>query len=195
MKALSKFEAFFSGFSIVKKMIVGYFILIFVPVMGFGIYYYNQLYTSMIEDYAAGKQQILEQAYANLRMDLLQLESNYVLFQHNPSVIQYLSGTFDLEWEYVYYFRKDISPLLTFALYGNSNIKDIRIYKDSEQVFRVPDQIVPRDELPDPIRGEIGKLTPGEGKWSYNPSESQGWSMVFYQNLYAERFTKRVGVL
>jgi two-component system, sensor histidine kinase YesM len=193
MKALSRF--FFSGLSIVKKMVIGYFVLVFVPVIGFGLYYYNQLYESMIEDYASGKQQIIEQAYNNLRMDLLQLESNYVLFQYNPSVIQYLSGYYESEWEHVYYFRKDISPLLSFALYGNSNIKDIRIYKDNEQVFRVPDQIVTRGELPEEIREEIGALTPGEGKWSYNQASSQEWSMVFYQNLYTERFTKRVGVL
>lgn len=193
MKALSGF--FFSGLSIVKKMVIGYFVLVFVPVIGFGLYYYNQLYESMIEDYASGKQQIIEQAYSNLRMDLLQLESNYVLFQYNPNVIQYLSGLYESELEYVYYFRKDISPLLSFALYGNSNIKDIRIYKDNEHVFRVPDQIVAREELPDPIRGEIGALTPGEGQWSYNQADSQEWSMVYYQNLYAERFTKLVGVL
>jgi len=193
MKAFSKF--FLSGLSIVKKMVIGYFIIVFVPVTGFGLYYYNQLYESMIEDYASGKQQIIEQAYSNLRMDLLQLESNYVLFQYNPNVIQYLSGFYESEWEYVYYFRKDISPLFSFALYGNSDIKDIRIYKDNEQVFRVPDQIVLREELPDSIRDEIAALTPGEGKWSYNQANSQEWSMVFYQNLYAERFTKLVGVL
>jgi two-component system, sensor histidine kinase YesM len=193
MKALSK--VFFPGLSIVKKMVIGYFILVFVPVTGFGLYYYNQLYESMIEDYASGKQQIIEQAYSNLRMDLLQLESNYVLFQYNPNVIQYLSGLYESEWEYVYYFRKDISPLLSFALYGNSNIKDIRIYKDNEQVFRVPDQIVTREELPDRVRDEIGMLTPGEGKWAYNQANSREWSMVFYQNLYAERFTRLVGVL
>ncbi len=193
MRALSKL--FFSGLSIVKKMVIGYFVLVFVPVIGFGLYYYNQLYESMIEDYASGKQQIIEQAYSNLRMDLLQLESNYVLFQYNPIVIQYLSGLYESELEYVYNFRKDISPLLSFALYGNSNIKDIRIYKDDERVFRVPDQIVERGDLPAHVRGEIEALTPGEGQWSYNQSSSQEWSMVFYQNLYTDRFTRQVGVL
>ncbi|MCI3922894.1 histidine kinase [Paenibacillus sp. TRM 82003] len=176
-------------------MVIGYFIIVFIPVSGFGLYYYNQLYESMIEEYASGKQQIIEQAYANLRMDLLQLESHYVLFQYNTNVIQYLNGAYDSDWEYVYHFRKEISPLLAFALYGNSNIKDIRIYKDNERVFTVPNQVIHREALPRPLRGEIEGLAPGNGRWFYNRANTDEWSLVYYQNLYAERFTKLVGVL
>ena len=100
-------------------MVLGYFILIFIPVIAFGLYYYNELYTSMIEEYASGKQQIIEQAYANLRIDLLQLESNYGLFQYNSNVIDYLNGVHQSDWEYVYAFQKHIHPLLSYALYGN----------------------------------------------------------------------------
>jgi len=191
----SLFKAKFTGIGIVKKMVIGYFIIVFVPVIGFGFYYYNQLYESLIEEYASGKQQILEQAYSNLRMDLLQIESNYVLFQYNPIVIRYLNGLYESEWEYVYAYQKDISPLLSFALYGNSNMKKIRIYRENEAVFTVPEQIFRMEALPDAVREEIRALKPGRGKWFYNRSNANVWSLIYYQNLYAERFSKIVGVL
>jgi two-component system sensor histidine kinase YesM len=188
-------RALFSRIGIVKKMVIGYFIIVFVPVIVFGLYYYNQLYASVIEEYAGGKQQIIEQAYSNLRMDLLQLESNYGLFQYNSNVIDYLNGVHQYEGEYVYFFQKHISPLLSYALSGNSNTKAIRIYKNNEHVFTVPELIMPRKDLPLDLRTELGLLMPGRGKWFYNLSDLNEWSLVYYQNMYAERFSKQVGVL
>jgi len=185
----------FSGIGIVKKMVIGYFIIVFVPVIAFGLYYYNQLYASVIEEYAGGKQQIIEQAYSTLRMDLLQLESNYGLFQYNSNVIDYLNGVHQYEGEYVYYYQKHISPLLSYALSGNSNINAIRIYKDNEHVFTVPELIMPRVNLPLDLNTELGLLMPGKGRWFYDLSDLNEWSLVYYQNMYAERFSKLVGVL
>ncbi len=175
-------------------MVIGYFIIIFVPVIAFGIYYYNQLYVSMIEEYASGKQQIIEQSHSNLRIDLLQLESNYGLFQYNTNVIDYLNGMYQSEWEYVYAFQKHINPLLSYALSGNSNLQAIRMYKFHERILSAPDQIVSFEELPDDIQAELDLLVPGEGKWLYQLSASQRWSLVYYQTMYAERFSKKVGV-
>ncbi len=176
-------------------MVLGYFILIFIPVIAFGLYYYNELYTSMLEEYASGKQQIIEQAYANLRIDLLQLESNYGLFQYNSNVIDYLSGVHQSDWEYVYAFQKHIHPLLSYALYGNSNIKHIRIYKDIEHVFTAPEYIIDRARLPEELQAELEQLLPGRGKWFHQLSASNEWFFTYYQNMYADRFSKQVGVL
>lgn len=194
-KDVKLLRAIFSRISIVKKMVIGYFIIIFLPVILFGLYYYNQLYDSMIEEYASSKQQIIEQAYANLRIDLLQIEANYGLFQYNSNVIDYLNGVHQANWEYVYAFHKHINPLLTSTLYGNSNIQAMRIYKQREDVFTAPELIVERDELPQELQQELQALIPGSGKWYVNESESNEWSLTYYQNMYAERFSKQVGVL
>jgi len=187
-------KPFFSRMSIVKKMVLGYFIIIVVPVITFGLYHNNLLYQSMIEEYASGKQQIIEQAYANLRVDLLQIASNYGLFQHNSNVIDYLNGAYRYNWEYVYSYQKYIKPLLSGMLYGNDYIGDIRIYKDSERVFTAPEHIVDKAAMPSHIREELDRLPPGKGFWYCKLEESGEWTLAYYQNMYAERFSKHVGV-
>lgn len=184
----------FSRMSIVKKMVLGYFIIIFVPVITFGIYHNHLLYRSMIEEYAGGKQQIIEQAYSNLRIDLLQISTNYGLFQYNSNVIDYLNGAYRYNWEYVYAYQKYIKPLLSGMLYGNAYIRDIRIFKASERVFTAPEHIVHMDALPADIQAELGQLQPGKGIWYCELSDSGEWVLVYYQNMYAERFSRHVGV-
>ena len=184
----------FSRLSIVKKMVLGYFIIIFVPVITFGFYHNHLLYQSMIEEYASGKQQIIEQAYANLRIDLLQIASNYGLFQHNSNVIDYLNGAYQYNWEYVYSYQKHIKPLLSGMLYGNDHIRDIRIYKESERVFTAPEHIVDMDALPSNIREELERIPPGRGIWYCELTESGEWLLAYYQNMYAERYSRHVGV-
>ena len=188
-------KSLFNRLSIVKKMVIGYFIIVFIPVIAFGIYFYNQLYKNVIEELASSKQQVIEQAYSNLYMDLLQLESIYGLFQYNSTVVDYLNGRYDTEGEHVYHYLKEIRPIFSYALYGNANLENIRLYTNNESAFIVSDQIVRFDDLPPRIIEELRDVLPGSGKWFYERSRSGRWTLVYYQNMYAERFSKHIGVL
>lgn len=188
-------KARFNSIGIVKKMTFGYFIIIFVPVIAFGIYYYNQLNSSLMEEYAGGKQQLLTQAHASLQMDLLQIESNYGLFQYNTNLTRYLNGDFQNEGEYAYNYIRDIRPIVSYVHSGNSNIGDIFIYKRDTSVFMVPQKILPMETLEQQLLQEIAALKPGEGGWFTVPSETGQASLAYYQNVYADQFTKHVGVL
>ena len=168
-------KRFFSRMSIVKKMVLGYFVIIFVPVITFGFYHNHLMYQSMIEEYASGKQQVIEQSYANLRIDLLQIASNYGLFQHNANVIDYLNGVHRYNWEYVYSYQKYIKPLLSGMLYGNDHIRDIRIYKASERVFTAPEHIIDMEALPSNVREELAGSLRAEASGSANcPNRANG---------------------
>jgi two-component system sensor histidine kinase YesM len=180
--------------SIAKKMLLGYFVIIFVPVITFGIIYINLVYQSVVEEYARSKQQVIEHAYANLRIDLLQLASNFGLFQKNANVIDYLNGVHRYNWEYVYAYHKYIKPLLSSMLYVNHHIREVKIYKNNPRVFTAPDHIVDLDALPADIQEELDRLPPGRGTWYTEWSASGGWIVAYYQNMYADRFSRRVGV-
>lgn len=73
-------------------MIAGYICIIFIPVLAFGFWLYNTSYQSLAEQYMRGKQQVLEQSYGNLKVQLAQMEAAYGLFQYNGNVTEYLSG-------------------------------------------------------------------------------------------------------
>lgn len=185
----------FSKMSIVKKLTVGYFIIIFIPVICFGFYNYNQMYDTMITDYAYGRQQIIEQSYSTLKMDLLQMESKYELFQYNNNVIKYLEGQFQTDLDYAYFYLMQIKPLLSYALYGNPHIQDVRLFTENESVFKVLEKIMDWNTIPDEHKKDLVDLLPGKGVWIYDLTDSYEWSIVYYQNLYAQYFTKKVGVL
>ncbi len=188
-------KARFNKMGIVKKMTFGYFIIIFVPVITFGLYYYNQLNSSLMEEYARGKQQLLTQAHASLQMDLLQIESNYGLFQYNTNLVGYLNNDYRSEVEYAYNYLRNIRPIMSYVHSGNSNIGDIIIYKRDSAVFTVPQKIVPMENLDQDLQVQIARLKPGEGGWFTVPHEQEYASLAYYQNMYADQFTKHVGVL
>ncbi|SFM45954.1 two-component system, sensor histidine kinase YesM [Paenibacillus sp. 1_12] len=187
---------FFSGVSIVKKMIIGYFCIIFLPVVTFGIYYYNQMSESMMESVVMNRQQIMEQAYYNLKVDLDHFESLYHLLQYNYFVIDYLNGFYETDSESVYNYLRYISPLLLFSVSGNPNLASIKIYKNKDEVFPIPTQIVKINELNTGIKEKIDKLKPNEGIWIYETEDHAGLtSLYYYHNLYDNSFIENLGVL
>jgi len=108
--------------SIVKKMVVGYFVIVFVPVISFGIYYYNQIYDNMLRQFAESRQEIIRQAYSNLQVEMANIESVYQLLQYNGYVMEYLDGTYAKEGDSVYSFLKYIRPLLAYPMLGHPEI-------------------------------------------------------------------------
>ena len=81
--------------SIARKIILGYVILVFIPVLGFGYYYYTQIYGNLTQQFVESRQKILEQAYANMRTDLAHIQSISRLLQNNSYATDYLDAAYD----------------------------------------------------------------------------------------------------
>ncbi len=79
--------------SIVRKIILGYVILIFIPVVTFGYYYYVQIYGNLTQQFVESRQKILEQAKANMKADLSRVDSIHRLLQYNPYVTTSVAKT------------------------------------------------------------------------------------------------------
>lgn len=99
--------------SIMRKMIFGYVILIFIPVIVFGYLYYSQIYNNLTKQFVESRQKILEQAYANLKTDFTRIQSVQRMLQYNPYVTDYLDGIYQTDAENVYVFLRYIRPLYT----------------------------------------------------------------------------------
>lgn len=97
---------------IVQKLIVGYILLVCLPFALFGYLFYRQMFDNLLDQYMAGRQQLMEQAYSNLEIELAKIESNYSLFQNNANITDYLNGAYEADWEMVYNYRKEIDPTL-----------------------------------------------------------------------------------
>lgn len=103
--------------SIVRKIIVGYIVLIFIPVIVFGYYYYNQIYGNLTKQFVESRQKILEQAYSNMKADLTRIQSIHRLLQYNPYVTDYLDGIYESDAESIFAYTRYINPIFTQSFF------------------------------------------------------------------------------
>lgn len=181
--------------NITRKITLGYIMLIFIPVMAFGYHYYMQIHGSLTKQYAEGRQKILEQAYANMKMDFTRIESIHRVLQYNSYVTDYLDGVYDTELENVYSFIRYIRPLYTQALFANPEIDSLLIYTKSEDIFTITDHFVGWEFLDPEIEESLSSLKPGSGLWVRVDPDSLHSELIYYQHLYNTQFTEIIGLL
>lgn len=181
--------------SIKRKMILGYVILIFIPVLVFGYLHYSQIYENLTSQFAESRQKILEQAYANMKSDFVRIQSVQRLLQYNPYVTDYLDGVYQTDADSVYALIRYIRPLFTQSMFANPEIESIVIYKMNNHVLPVTDLFRDQSMLGEEIRKEVEHLKPGNGLWIRQDPFTYEPDLVYYQHIYNTQFTERIGLL
>lgn len=181
--------------SIVRKIILGYFILIFIPVITFGYYFYEQIYGNLTQQLVESRQKILEQAHSNMKADLVRIGSIQRFLQYNPYVTDYLEGMYTSDWESIYAYNRYISPLISHSLFTNPEIESFRIYKTKEKALPITDRFMDISALPPERIKMMNELKPGHGVWILSGYGADPPPLVFYQNLYNTDFTEVIGLL
>ncbi|MFN0221001.1 sensor histidine kinase [Paenibacillus sp. KR2-11] len=181
--------------SIVRKIILGYVILIFIPVVTFGYYYYVQIYGNLTQQLVESRQKILEQAYSNMKADLVRIGSIQRFLQYNPYVTDYLEGMYTSDSESIYAYNRYISPIISQSLFTNPEIEAFRIYKTKQQALPITDRFLDISALPPERAKIVNGLKPGHGVWILSGYGAAPPPLVFYQNLYNTDFTEVLGLL
>lgn len=181
--------------SIVKKIVVGYIFIIFIPVIVCGTYFYTLISGSLISQFVDNRQNILEQAYSNLKTDLAGIESVHRILQYNSYVIDYLDGMYETDSDSVYTHLRYINPLFTQSMLANPEMTSIVVYKLKDHVLSIPERFVDRALLNPDVRPAVETLKPGKGVWIRLSEEGSAPSFVYYQYLYNNQFTEKIGLL
>ncbi|MEK5466268.1 sensor histidine kinase [Paenibacillus sp. FSL P2-0089] len=181
--------------SIVRKMIVGYIFLIFIPVVTFGYYYYSKIYDSVSSQFVESRQKILEQAYANMKADLARIDSTQRMLQYNPYVTDYLDGSYETDSESIYAYNRYINPVILQSLNISPEIDTFRIYITKQGVLPITDRLLELSALDEQGAEATRMLRPGQGKWIIPDPEVEAPPLVFYQKIYNNDFTEIVGLL
>ncbi|GGA28679.1 sensor histidine kinase [Paenibacillus physcomitrellae] len=181
--------------SIVRKIILGYVILIFIPVVTFGYYYYVQIYGNLTQQLVESRQKILEQAYSNMKADLVRISSIQRYLQYNPYVTDYLGGLYTSDSESIYAYNRYISPIISHSLFNNTEVESFKIYKTKQQTLPITDRFLDISTLSPNIKKIANGLKPGQGIWMMTDYGTSPPPLVFYQNLYNPDFTEIIGLL
>ncbi|MGG6310657.1 sensor histidine kinase [Paenibacillus macerans] len=179
--------------SIMRKILFGYVILIFIPVIAFGYHYYSQIYSNLTKQFVESRQKILEQAYANLKTDFTRIQSVQRMLQYNPYVTDYLDGAYPSDAESVYVFLRYIRPLYTQLFFAHPEIESLVIYTMKSDIFSISDHFVDRSRLDPQMEGVVSDLEPGKGKWVFDDSNTS--ELVYYQYIYNSQYTEKIGLL
>ncbi|MFC4600536.1 sensor histidine kinase [Cohnella hongkongensis] len=182
---------------IVHKMILGYIVLVLLPVILSATFIYNQFHAKIGNDFSQAKQQLIIQASNSLKVSLTQVESIHALFQHNSQMLEYLKGLYQTPGDYVYYFLKDIRPIFTFANSSNPSIESVRLYKTKPAVMPVGNEIRDIQEAESlTARDVFQNLRMNQKRWVTDSSNNGSVpGLIYYQNLYNENYSNQLGVL
>ncbi|GAA0134996.1 sensor histidine kinase [Paenibacillus sp. YSY-4.3] len=181
--------------SIMRKIILGYVILIFIPFIAFGYHYYTQIYGNLTKQFIESRQKILEQAYANLKTDFARIQSVHRMLQYNPYITDYLDGEYQLESDSIYAFIRYIRPLFAQSSFAHPEIESLVIYKMKDQVLPITDQFLDWSLLDSRLEEAIRPLKPGRGVWVRSDPEVSDPELIYYQYIYNTQITEKIGLL
>ena len=198
LQRLWKYADGYKRMRIVPKMVLGYIMLVFLPVVVSGFILYSQVRENTLNDFAQRKQELAIQAANGMEANALQIESIYKLFQYNSQIIDYLNGQYVSDLEYVYHFLKDIRPLFSFIYSGNPSAQSVQLFKLKKQVFSVDGEI---DDLEtsggQDVKQLLNRREVSLGLWSL-PQEADLASfpqLTYYRLVYNDNYTKPLAIL
>ncbi|QJD84045.1 sensor histidine kinase [Cohnella herbarum] len=181
--------------SIMRKIVLGYVILIFIPVLAFGYQYYTQIYGNLTRQFVESRQKILEQAYANMKTDFARIQSVHRVLQYNPYLTDYLDGVYQSDADSVYALIRYILPLYTQSQFANPEIESLVIYKMKDRVLPITNQFRDRSMLDPRIEKTVSSLKAGQGMWLRADPEVSDPDLIYYQYIYNTQITERIGLL
>lgn len=181
--------------SIMRKIILGYVILILIPVIAFGYHYYLQIYGNLTKQFVESRQKILEQAYANMKTDFARIQSVHRMLQYNPYITDYLDGVYQSDAESVYAFIRYIRPLYAQSLFVHPEIESLVIYKMKDEAFPITEHFMDWELLDPQMEEVVRSLKPGRGIWVRADSEVTDPDLIYYQYIYNTQITEQIGLL
>ncbi|SFT21763.1 sensor histidine kinase [Paenibacillus sp. BC26] len=177
---------------IVKKMIIGYVVIILLPTICIGLLYYKQIHNNALKDFANNREYFIQQFGSSLTMNMNQIEMIHDIFQTNKVLSGLLSGKYKTESEQVNVYLKELVPLFSFYKSNSFYIDQIRIYKSDPNVRNMGTSIVDSDgSIPSRATG----LKVGEGYWLQEMSTPSALQMIYYKKLYNEDFSRAIGLM
>lgn len=184
-----------AALSIMRKIVLGYVIMIFIPVLAFGYHYYTQIYGNLTQQFVESRQKILEQAYANLKTDFARIQSVHRVLQYNPYLTDYLDGVYESDADSIYALTRYILPLNTQSMFANPEIESIVIYKMKDRVLPITNLFRDRSMLDPQTEQTVSSLKAGQGKWLRADPAASDPDLIYYQYIYNTQITERIGLL
>lgn len=184
----------FNRNSIIGRIMIGYLVIIVVPIWVIGMIVYNISYRNVINESMLNQQGLMNQSVSNIDTKLRQIEGIYQILQTNSQLQDYLNGVYMDDADRVFNYNKYINPLFNYIINSNDIIQKITIYKYDRQIKGVGDVLVDADRLSVLDRVEEDTLK-GKGVWYWDNSDTIGTSLKYYKGIYNDTYSKYLAMI
>lgn len=192
-QAMTKLYHLFMDLKLSHKLLLGYIIIILLPTTVLEYSLYNQNYDSVLKQYIQNEKSALDIAQKNLNIQLNKIQESADFLSSNSTLNSYLNGVYDSQSEELYYYIKDIQPLLSYLLKSDSSIQNILFYGTKPYYLNWGNHLISSETspLPDDLDASIKDLI--NGVWYKAPGEAN--TITYYQCLYNDNYSAAVTTL
>lgn len=183
----------FMNLKISHKLLLGYIIVILIPTFFLEYTLYNQKYQFVLNRYIQNEKSALDMAQKNTKIQLNKIQESADFLNSNSILNFYLNGFYNTQSEELYYYIKDIQPLLDYFLSSDTAIQNITFYSDSSFHLNWSGRLVHTTESPLPEDVEITMKDLIEGFWYKKPGDNS--TLTFYQGLYNSNYSRSSAIL
>lgn len=193
----SIFRPLYSAFmnsSISTKLYIGYFIIVLIPTVSITYAFYQENYTSLLQNHLANEQSALEATAQNLTIRMNQVMSLVMPLEKNSALISYLDGTHTSVSDSLYDYIREINPLFDSFSHKN-DFSRFSVYIFRDYVLVIQKYFLPFDTLQDGARILAETACSIDGLWRFEETEDGHYRLVYYKALFNSNYASVTGLV
>lgn len=184
------FSGIYKNMSLVRKMLLGYFVLILLPYVLFLFTLTDSYLTGQYDRFLADEQRSMQQEHATFMNRISQTQGYYTLFQSEKSILNYLTGAYRTESDELFYYNSDIRPLFAYLFSSDSDIQQITVYSCRKPLVALPTHVLYHEDVT-----KMANSLPVSGTWQFIENDSAACELIYQVPIFTSDFYKRIGYL
>lgn len=175
------------------KLLLGYILIILIPSLTMEFWIYQLNYKALMQQHIQNEKGVLQSSVKNLKNRMNQIQEAAHYAASNTTFTSYLKGDYSTSSEELYYYIRDIKPILSYLSMSDSAILEISFHGTSDYQLNWNGQLDSNgtSALPDDINADIHTLI--AGTWYKAPDQTE--KLTYYQDIYTQNYAKKLATL
>lgn len=176
-----------------RKLLLGYLLIILIPSLTMEFWIYHLNYTALMQQHIQNEKGVLQSSVKNLNNRMNQIQEAARFAASNTTLTSYLKGDYSSSSEELYYYIRDIKPLISYLSVSDGAILDMRFHGTSQYQLNWNGQLDSQGTftLPDDMTREIQTLI--RGVWYKTPDQAD--VLTYYQDIYTQNYAAKLATL
>ena len=183
----------FMDLKLSHKLLLGYLLIILLPSLIVELWVYRANYTALTERHIQNEESALQSSLKNLTTRLNQIQESARFAASNTTLCSYLSGDYYGKSEELYYYIRDVKPLLDYLSASDPSIARVRFHGVSNYFLHWNGQLdsEPVSGLPQSLSADLHTMI--GGVWYKTPNQQE--EVTYYRDLYTADYAQKLATM